>query len=461
MTSPSSNLKSFVLANTITDDKTGGSYRILPSLNASLLYGFNLGNGLIESMNGTIMVDSSKVAMIDSQTGKINAELIPGDIIASNPGIERIVDDDARQELTPTDGTLYFVESTKIIWYFYNNKWYYVSGMASGGVTQTISVNVDTSKNEITANLRISNSNLSGLFSSDNTGLKFNVSALGLSNFAENNRNSTYTYKQVFLNENEDLANDSSSSESDSLDNDSSSSAIDGWIGKQPDYYVGVIKMGRITRLKKDDDNESSITTRTKIKTAGRLGGATVVIGGYVISFQSRYGGGGGEVQREFKYRKVDGTEQLYKFQVSGKGLIDFLNLGSDNPDLVYPLVVKKDMNGNNVDDKEYHLQLPLTSDYSKFLYPFMGKYNGLYIYNTDPKTCGTSVIEEDEINNKVWEYCVPNENDTETEYELQKIYDAKKVSETEKNSDSSHNTVIQKNEVNSFTYETGEFISL
>ena len=196
--------RSYVIAETVTQN--GLSYRTLPSLNGSNLWGFNLGPGMKENAqhqitidagdafsfdaNGKLIINSNKLSIIDSSTGKIYKNLIPEDIVA-NSNVEMLKDDDERQSITPTEGSLYFVKSTKIMWYYNDNTWFFVSGVPSGAATQSISVSVSAS-NEISANLKISNQNRANLISVLQDGFYFNVNSLGLSNFAEKNKIARY-----------------------------------------------------------------------------------------------------------------------------------------------------------------------------------------------------------------------------------------------------------------------------
>lgn len=196
--------RSYVIAETVTQN--GLSYRTLPSLNGSNLWGFNLGPGMKENAqhqitidagdafsfdaNGKLIINSNNLSIIDSSTGKIYKNLIPEDIVA-NSNVEMLKDDDERQSITPTEGSLYFVKSTKIMWYYNDNTWFFVSGVPSGAATQSISVSVSAS-NEISANLKISNQNRANLISVLQDGFYFNVNSLGLSNFAEKNKIARY-----------------------------------------------------------------------------------------------------------------------------------------------------------------------------------------------------------------------------------------------------------------------------
>ena len=200
----SNKMKSYVIAETVT--KNGTSIRTLPSLSAENLFGFNLGPGMKENAqhqitidtgdafsfdaNGKLIINSNNLSIIDSNTGRIDKNLIPEDIVA-NSNVEMLEDDDERQSITPVEGSLYFVKSTKIMWYYNDNTWFFVSGVPSGVSTQSISVSVSAS-NEISANLKISNQNRANLISVLQDGFYFNVNSLGLSNLAEKSKIARY-----------------------------------------------------------------------------------------------------------------------------------------------------------------------------------------------------------------------------------------------------------------------------
>lgn len=189
---------------------------VLPKLNAQNLYGFNLGNGIWENEGkinlnigdgfafdeeGKVIPDSNKLVFINEE-GKISADLIPSEILNSDASVKILDDDDDRTAIQEPDiNSLYFVKSTKVIWY-YQTRWYYVSGMPTGGNTNSISVSVSQS-NEITANIKLSESNLANLFTIKTDGLYLDTNILGIDTFALKSKIERYGQEGYGLSKND------------------------------------------------------------------------------------------------------------------------------------------------------------------------------------------------------------------------------------------------------------------